>query len=71
MLEYWEKPCTLWGNTQIWDSFFYEKNENQNVSRLISHDALSKELHVLIKNLQPGTKEIEKANAIQKVSIYE
>jgi hypothetical protein len=35
-----------------------------------SHDALGKELQLLIKNLKPGTKEIKKADAMWKISIY-
>ncbi|CAG8774365.1 17541_t:CDS:2, partial [Funneliformis caledonium] len=61
---YWEKPCASWGNTQTWNSFFYGRN--QNATKQMSHDALGKELDLLIKYLKPETKEIQKAYAIQK-----
>uniref|UniRef100_U9TPY1 Uncharacterized protein n=1 Tax=Rhizophagus irregularis (strain DAOM 181602 / DAOM 197198 / MUCL 43194) TaxID=747089 RepID=U9TPY1_RHIID len=44
--------------------------KSQDVSKLTSQDVLSKELQLIIKNLYPGTKEIENANAIQKANIY-
>ncbi|CAG8564531.1 12802_t:CDS:2 [Funneliformis mosseae] len=57
--EYWKKPCAFWGNTQIWDNFFTERN--QNATKLVSR---------YFRN-EPGTKKIEKAYAIQEVSIHE
>lgn len=65
-----EEALRLLGNIQVWDSSIYENNGNQDVSELTSHDALGKELQLIIKNLEPGTKEIKKTNAMQKVNIY-
>ncbi|CAG8653867.1 11415_t:CDS:2, partial [Dentiscutata heterogama] len=61
--DYWRNTFVLWSDTESWDSFYFEKNPN--ATKRLSRDALSAELDVLIRDLEPGTKEREKALAIK------
>ncbi|CAG8639288.1 9505_t:CDS:2 [Funneliformis caledonium] len=61
--EYWEKPYSEWEDVKTWDHLFIIK-DNRDATDQLSHDALGKELKILIKNLKPETREIEKARAI-------
>ncbi|CAB4412151.1 unnamed protein product [Rhizophagus irregularis] len=60
--EYWEKP---YGDMKTCDHFFFI-NKNRDATGQSFHDALGKELKILIENLKPKTREIDKARAIQR-----
>ena len=60
--EYWEKSYSKWGDMKMWDPFFFIKN-NRDTTDQLSYNALDKELKILIENLKPKTREIEKIRA--------
>ncbi|CAB5349482.1 unnamed protein product [Rhizophagus irregularis] len=47
-----------------WDDFYYEQYPDE--SKWLSHRDLSKELDVLINNLEPETKERKKVAAVKR-----
>jgi hypothetical protein len=58
------------GNKDTWDHYYYWKNPKTTEQK--SHNALGDELKMLIQNLKPDSKEVEKALSIQhdlKVSV--
>ncbi|RUS30548.1 hypothetical protein BC938DRAFT_479259 [Jimgerdemannia flammicorona] len=61
--EYWERPISKWGNVNRWDQFFTEKNPN--ATKHISRSSFGVELQTLVRNLEPGTRAIEKAISMQ------
>jgi hypothetical protein len=67
---YWRRPCMQWA-INTWDTFYFGKYPNR--PKVSSYHDLGKELHVLVKLLEPKTNEGKKALELKhqlKVSIY-
>ncbi|CAG8622016.1 22381_t:CDS:2 [Dentiscutata erythropus] len=61
--DYWRNSFTLWSNAEAWDSFYFKKNPD--TTKQLSRDALYGELNILIRDLESGSKEKEKAIAMK------
>lgn len=58
--DYWKQSYKQWGEVS-WTNFI--RKNIPNISPRLSHTYLSAELKILINNLKPGTRELEKANS--------